>query len=112
MPPYFSARWFAGFRQIDSMTHHQKNSWDTSGKSTEHQGISAWQEAVLKLNEVQHVEAYNAAIAACGKAHKCQVSLDLLHKLRQTHLKATIVSFMQLAPVNGLACGTAFNFAK
>lgn len=54
---------------------------------------SAWQEAVLKLNEVQHVEVYNAAIAACGKAHKWQVSLDLLHKLRQTHLKATIVSF-------------------
>ena len=54
---------------------------------------SAWQEAVLKLNEVQHVEAYNAAIAACGKAHKWQLSLDLLHKLHQTHLKATIVSF-------------------
>ena len=48
---------------------------------------------MLKLNEVQQVEAYNAAIAACGKAHKWQVSLDLLHKLRQTHLKATIVSF-------------------
>ena len=55
--------------------------------------MGSWQEAVLKLNEVQHVEAYNAAIAACGKAHKWQVSLDLLHKLHQTHLKATIVSF-------------------